>query len=503
MTVGTDMKRVPLRQAVNGMQSSFHTAERLRVLVVEDDPVAAMLMVRLLQTQGLAAEHAPTATQALDMHRANPFRLVVSDWMMPGMDGVELCRAFRGLDGSYVYFVLCSAKGDREDRLQAFQAGVDDFLTKPVDRNELQSRMNVARRILAAEDVLQSQKLELEDTAQKLAEINSSLILASRRFEELFNGLPVACFTFDEHGLIHEWNRESHSVFGINAHEAIMRPLDDVFANSPDSPWTTKMVHAIFTGPDQPQFDWTYTTETGELKYLACNVICLRSQSGHPVGAVCANLDISERKRAEQQISEQMLRINEYAVQVSAQKAALEEMNERLNHLAVTDGLTGLWNRRRFQEALLEVAEAHGRVDRPFSLILLDIDHFKRVNDDFGHQVGDDILRLFARVLQRHSRSHEVPARYGGEEFAIILQQCTAEEAMVAAERFRRAVETTDWPYRHITSSLGVATWSGGEIRTDAIVAQADHALYAAKEAGRNRAVHFQACNLGTTTSVA
>jgi two-component system cell cycle response regulator len=466
--------------------------ERLRVLVVEDDPVAAMLMIRLLQAQGLVADHATTGTAALEMHHRVPYRLVVSDWMMPEMDGVELCRAFRKLEGSYVYFVLCSAKGQREDRLQAFAAGVDDFLSKPVDRNELHSRMNVARRILAAEDVLQRQKLELEGTAQKLADINSSLVLASRRFEELFNGLPVACFTFDEHGLIHEWNREAQTVFGIRAHEAILRPLGEVLSLTDESPWTPAMVDAIFTGPDQPQFDWTFVTPKGERKYLACNVICLRSQNGHPVGAVCANLDITARKHAEEQISEQMLRINEYAAQVSAQKAALEEMNERLNHLAVTDGLTGLWNRRRFQEALLEVAEAHTRVDRPFSLILLDIDHFKRVNDDFGHQVGDDILRRFARILQRQSRSHEVPARYGGEEFAVILQQCGPEEAMVAAERFRKAVAESDWPQRGITTSLGVATWDGSDDRIDTLVAQADQALYAAKQSGRNRAVHFR-----------
>jgi two-component system cell cycle response regulator len=476
--------------------------ERPRVLVVEDDPVAAMLMMRLLQSQGLAADHASTARLAIEMHTRMPYRLVVSDWMMPEMDGVELCRAFRKLEGSYVYFVLCSAKGEKEDRLQAFEAGVDDFISKPVDRNELHSRMNVARRILAAEDVLHRQKLELEGTAQKLADINSSLILASRRFEELFNGLPVACFTFDEDGLIHEWNRESQAVFEIQAHEAILRPLHEVLGNA-DSPWQPEMVQAIFMGPDQPQFDWTYTTREGDRKYLACNVICLRSQSGHPVGAVCASLDITARKQAEEQISDQMLRINEYAAQVSAQKAALEEMNERLNHLAVTDGLTGLWNRRRFQEALLEVAESHQRLGRPFSLILLDIDHFKRVNDDFGHQVGDDILRRFARVLQRHSRSHEVPARYGGEEFAVILQQCGPEEAMVAAERFRVAVADHSWPHRAITTSLGVATWEGDELRPEVLIDQADQALYVAKQSGRNRSVHFNSGLDGVANRVA
>lgn len=459
--------------------------ERPRVLVVEDDPVAAMLMTRLLQSQGLEADHASTGRLAIDMHRRTPYRLVVSDWMMPEMDGVELCREFRRLEGSYVYFVLCSAKGQKEDRIQAFEAGVDDFISKPVDRNELHSRMNVARRILAAEDVLQRQKLELEGTTQKLVDINSSLILASRRFEELFNGLPVACFTFDEDGLIHEWNREAQSVFGIQAHEAILRPLDDVFTPDDKSPWTTEKVDAIFQGSDLPQIDWTFVTPDNRKKYLACNVICLRSQNGRPVGAVCASLDITERKEAEQQI-------RSFAQQVDAQRAALEEMNERLNHLAVTDGLTGLWNRRRFQEALLEVAESHQRLGKPFSLILLDIDHFKRINDDFGHQVGDEILRHFARILQRHSRSHEVPARYGGEEFAVILQQCSMEEALVAAERFRSAVEDFAWPHRQVTSSLGVATWDGEDLKTDLLVDHADQALYASKQTGRNRVTHYE-----------
>lgn len=471
-----------------------------RVLVVEDDPVSAKLIQRLFTAQGYPVECASNAQEALDMHSEKSFRIIVSDWMMPGMTGVDLCRAFRTFEGPYVYFILCSSKDQKEDRIEAFEAGVDDFLTKPLDREELRSRLKVARRILAAEDSQQAQKAELEKAARSLSEMNLSLKLASRRFEELFNGLPVACFTFDEDGLIHDWNRFAASAFGIQGFESFLQPVWDVLNRSGDTPWTPDKVRRVFELEDQPQFDWIYHSPTGETRYMACDVICLRSIGGQPVGAVCANLDITERKLAEEQVARQMLQIKSIATQLEAQKDELEEMNQRLNHLAVTDGLTGLWNHRRFQEMLEETVQNHRRRGEPFSLLLMDIDHFKKFNDDFGHQTGDAVLRQFADILRSTSRLGELPARYGGEEFAVILPGCTADEALDVAARFRRSIVGANWEYRSVTSSIGIST-SFGDKEGKQIVAEADSALYTSKQAGRDQATHFE--NQAETKSAA
>lgn len=452
--------------------------------MVEDDPVSAMLIQRLLVAQGIEVDRAADGRIALQMHNERPYRLVISDWMMPEMDGVQLCREFRLIKEQYVYFILCSAKGDRADRLEAFDAGVDDVLSKPLDRDELHARLKVAARILATEDDLQQQKSELEQSSRLLQDMNECLKLASKRFEELFNGLPVASFTFDEDGRIHEWNKAAQEVFGIPAYEAIQRPVWEVLNRRGHCLWSPEKVAAVFTEGEESSFDWTFHVREGVVRFLACNLICLRGKGGEAVGAVCANLDVTERKLAEQQAKE-------LAERLEQQKLALEDANEKLNFLAVTDGLTALWNHRRFQEMLEEALKALQHNREPFSLVLLDIDHFKKFNDDYGHQVGDEVLVGVADTLQTTARSNELPARYGGEEFAVILRNCGHDNAFKAAERFREAVLSRSWQGRTVTCSLGVATAEQRDVNAKEIVAHADAALYHSKQSGRNCTTHF------------
>ena len=166
----------------------------------------------------------------------------------------------------------------------------------------------------------------------------------------------------------------------------------------------------------------------------------------------------------------------------------LEEANRRLEELSFLDGLTEVANRRQFEQILdLEWRRAV-RSGSPISLILADIDHFKRFNDGHGHQAGDRCLRDVATLLDSIvQRAGDQVARYGGEEFAAILPETDAQGAENIAERMRRAVESLETGGGRVTVSIGVATTVAGETRTaDALVASADAALYDAKHAGRN-----------------
>jgi DNA-binding response OmpR family regulator len=129
----------------------------VRILIVEDDPVSALLLRKILEQRGYTIDHAENGLQALELYQKSRHRIVISDWMMPEMDGVSLCREIRSLAQSYVYVILLSAKGQRADRLEAFDAGVDDFLTKPLDRDDLFARLKVAPRIISTEEHLQVQ----------------------------------------------------------------------------------------------------------------------------------------------------------------------------------------------------------------------------------------------------------------------------------------------------------------------------------------------------------
>lgn len=188
-----------------------------------------------------------------------------------------------------------------------------------------------------------------------------------------------------------------------------------------------------------------------------------------------------------------LVRLSANHAQILAQQQALQEANEALERLSQTDGLTRLANRRRFDQVL---AREHGRYRRtgaPLSLLMIDVDHFKRVNDHYGHAVGDDYLRAVARALERGvARSTDLAARYGGEEFVCLLPDTDLQSAIAVAERIRASIAglglpnaRSDPPY--LTASIGIATLEGGRHSATTLVEQADAQLYAAKKAGRNR----------------
>lgn len=171
----------------------------------------------------------------------------------------------------------------------------------------------------------------------------------------------------------------------------------------------------------------------------------------------------------------------------------LTEASARLDRLAVTDGLTGVLNHRRFFEAMGAEVLRSDRHQRPLSVLMVDVDHFKKVNDAMGHPAGDTLLRQLAEVLGADLRQSDLIARYGGEEFAILLPESTKGVAMAVAERMRVAVEQRlnaqgTWPIR-VTVSIGVATSPEDGRTAEEIVGASNEAMYVAKRQGRNRVV--------------
>lgn len=196
--------------------------------------------------------------------------------------------------------------------------------------------------------------------------------------------------------------------------------------------------------------------------------------------AVMTEIGLREQLRVAQSLNEEL----------EDQRAALARANEQLAEAAMTDGLTGLKNRRHFAEALDAAHALAVRGASPLSIVLVDVDEFKSYNDAHGHPAGDDVLRAVAEALRSSTRNSDVVARYGGEEFALLLPGICPSGAVEAAERLRLAIESRPWPLRAVTASFGASTLIEGDTGPWALVEQADRALYHSKRSGRNRVTH-------------
>ena len=220
----------------------------------------------------------------------------------------------------------------------------------------------------------------------------------------------------------------------------------------------------------------------------------IRDPAGHVTHFLSVHRDLTARAGFDQTAE---LYIERLVAQIAQQQACQLEMaqaNQRLSQMATTDGLTGLANHRQFHESLGLAVRANATV----SLLMIDVDHFKAFNDDFGHPAGDRVLQVVSEVLRGNLRGGDTVARYGGEEFALLLPGLDDDHALSVAERTRAAVERAAVPGRPVTISIGVATAEAGAIaggpdEVEAwLVEQADTALYAAKAHGRNRVRHVR-----------
>jgi two-component system cell cycle response regulator len=191
-----------------------------------------------------------------------------------------------------------------------------------------------------------------------------------------------------------------------------------------------------------------------------------------------------------------MLRIKRLQEELEERERQLLEANERLRHMSQTDGLTGLDNRRNLEERIEEMFEHAKRLNEPFSCVMCDLDRFKSVNDTYGHQAGDAVLKQFAKILRNEVREIDRAGRFGGEEFMLLLPGTVLDAAVTFAERVRKQIESHTFTFDKAsiqrTASIGVSAWPHPRIKDcDALVRAADDALYVAKETGRNRVVRF------------
>lgn len=311
------------------------------VIVAEDEPGIRALIMKQMRSAGFDVIPCENGREAIDRLKEIGSGIVVADWDMPEMDGLECCRVVRELCElqvlGQIYFILLSANNEKEQVVQGFEAGADDFIVKPHHQQELIARVQAGVRLLGLQNELVSRQREV-------AKINAEVVILNRRLERLAN----------------------------------------------------------------------------------------------------------------------------------------------------IDGLTGVWNRRYTFEQLQRVWSLSVRHDRPLSVIMLDIDRFKKVNDTYGHKTGDAVLVSVAAILSQQVRDEDFCGRFGGEEFLIVCPETTVQEAGQLADRLRTVVESFPVPIDNgelvVTISLGVAQRFPHHTQAEDLIGEADELLYRAKQNGRNQA---------------
>lgn len=319
---------------------------------------------------------------------------------------------------------------------------------------------------------------------------NELYLAAAKRFEALFDGIPVACLTFDEQGNVYEWNRSATHLLETTPDQALQQPISLLF-NQPDSQVFQRIVRDVFRGVRVEEIEMMIPFTEGRVKHVLLSAFPLQSIDGTITGAVMSAQDITARKQLQDKVESQLLELSEAHTTLFHQRDELARANEKLEELATTDGLTGIRNRRSFQKFIEQQFHITRRSCAELSLLIVDVDHFKMYNDVYGHPAGDEVLRSVAGALATSARISDYVARYGGEEFVLVLPDTDEQGSIDAAERFRMAIANTPMAHRPVTASVGAATLRPSDKSYEELVSRADEALYASKHAGRNCVTHF------------
>ncbi|WP_444685386.1 sensor domain-containing diguanylate cyclase [Alkalicoccus luteus] len=294
---------------------------------------------------------------------------------------------------------------------------------------------------------------------------------------------------------------------------AVNKTLDTMLGRT-DSPGTH--VHDLLTRPSRIYFQTYFAPLMMVHGEIAEMHLTFRHRDGSSIPmlvnavrqddlVLCALVKMSQREEYEQELmhakkqSEQILEDKDAAFrelqtvmrEYEDKRRELMNLNKKLSRLSITDELTGLPNRRFLEERLKSLLHAANVNYVPFTVMLIDIDHFKLVNDQYGHHVGDDVLRELGRELQAIIREGDTVGRLGGEEFLVLFSSVNALQAEAAGNDIRMHMESRNWESRPITVSGGIAEWQPSD-SAETMMQRADHALYAAKNGGRNQVVVYQ-----------
>jgi two-component system cell cycle response regulator len=447
-----------------------------RVLVVDDIPANVKLLEVKLQAEYYEVVTASNGVQALDAVKVHAPDIVLLDVMMPGMDGFEVCRALKADETTaHIPVVMVTALSDVKDRVRGLDAGADDFLTKPPNSVALFARIRSLVRLKRAIDEWHTRETAaaIFGAAREQAEAEFAAPGRVLLVQDPVRGIGRVCETLRGAG---------HEVT-----EAATAAAAREFAEAEE--FDLILTDHYLAGEDALRLcSWFRSTE----RTRHVPLLLLIEDGEHDRLAKALDLGVNDYLVKPADRDELIARSRSQLRRKRFEEALRANYRKNLA-AAVTDSLTGLYNRRYLETHFEIVNRRLGETGKPLSLMILDIDRFKDINDAYGHLAGDQVLQGVAALLTDRLRGFDTATRLGGEEFVVLLPESRLEEAMAAASRIGRSIGATVFGadgVEHglaVTVSIGVASATAGNCTFDELLARADGALYDAKRSGRNR----------------
>lgn len=461
-----------------------------RVLIIDDNETNKTILEDVLKANGYETRHAADGEEGLKAVAEWTPSVVLLDIVMPGIDGMKVCSSIREMDlPSRPSIIIVSVRGDKDTVVKALSEGADDYIVRPFNESELVARVGAQLRIsdFYQEVEEDNRKLEtlLEITNAVSATLDPSEVLNTivNRVAEVTDAIrcSIVLIVRGDEGYVlasHEDPSIKELKIDLKKYPEIQQVMKTksplAIADLVNHPLMKEVKGCIegFEGMSVLIVPIVFNDEVlGTLFLRSRRTDIGFARKEIDFCKIVANASFHALKNA--RLFERVIREKEY-----------------LKEVAIRDQLTGLYNHNFFYTRLDEEFERGVRYETPLSLIMLDIDNFKNINDTYGHRVGDMVLKEIAQIVKKGVRKTDIVARYGGEEFSVILPHTMLKGAVEEAERLRDLIASHAYAglaSDQITVSVGVAAYpQKGAMNSGDLVNHADDALYKAKWAGKN-----------------
>ncbi len=401
-----------------------------RILCVDDEPFNLSLLEAILLPRGYEVVTAVNGLEALEKIAAERIDICLLDIKMPEMDGFEVCRRIKDDDlHRNIPVVMITSYADTENRIRGIEAGAEDFISNPFSSAEVLARIKML--------------LHVKSLSDRLSEV-------IWQQQAILDNIPNSAWLKDREGRYVAVNEPFSRAFGLTPKDLVGKNDYDLYPSELALKYEQDFRKVMATGA-RTYFEESIVDHKGNIQYIEKIKTPIFNDTGVVIGIIGIAHDITSRK----------------------------EVEETLRHDCTHDNLTGLYNRAFFDEELERLA--HGRMF-PMSIVMADINGLKSVNDTLGHEAGDDLIRLVARIILEAFRAEDIVARFGGDEFAVLLPGTDKNVAEEAVERIMRCPEIISG---QVSIAFGIAAAENKDQLTEALKLS-DERMYQHKSAQKD-----------------